>query len=156
FELERAVKMIVDGTLAAAGDKEELLDAGCLRLFDRVMNERFVDDRQHLLRHRLGGRQKAGSQPGHRENGFANWPVHIVLERVRAALSKCRGHRVTGRPDTNVCLVSVTPLHHPSYSDRACRFHHGVQTEQGDNSPYFPCQAGKIRGKIADETNGMW
>ena len=76
LELEGAVEMIVDGTLASARDKEELLDPRCLGLLDRVMNERLVDDRQHLLRHRLGRRQKAGSQPGDREDGFANWLVH--------------------------------------------------------------------------------
>src|ERR1700756_4065385 len=79
FELERAIEMIVDGALSPARDKEELLDAGCLGLFDRVMNKRRVDDWQHLLGHRLGRRQKAGSQPGDGEDGFADRSVHEFL-----------------------------------------------------------------------------
>jgi hypothetical protein len=34
FELKGAIEMIIDRALAAAGDKEELLDARRLRLFD--------------------------------------------------------------------------------------------------------------------------
>ena len=80
FELEGAVEMIVDRALAAARDKEELLDAGRLGLLDGIMNERLVDDRQHLLGHRLGRRQKAGAQPGDRENGLADRLVHEPLD----------------------------------------------------------------------------
>src|SRR5215470_18580560 len=72
FELERAIEMIIDSALSPARDKEELLYAGRLGLFDRVMNERLVDDRQHLLGHRLGRRQKAGPQPSDGEDGFAD------------------------------------------------------------------------------------
>ncbi len=82
LELEGAVEMIVDRALAPARDKEELLDPGRLGLLDRVMNERLVDDRQHLFRHRLGRRQEPGSQPGDRKNGLANWFVHELLDRV--------------------------------------------------------------------------
>ena len=71
--------MIIDRGLAAARDKEELLYPRRLGLFDRVMNERLVDDRQHLLWHRLGRRQETGSQSGDRENGFANGLVHELL-----------------------------------------------------------------------------
>ena len=48
--------------LARLGDKKELLDAGRLGLFDGVMDQRLVDDRQHFLWHRLGRRQKPGAR----------------------------------------------------------------------------------------------
>ena len=82
LELEGTVEMVVDRALGAARDKEELLDAGRLGLLDRVMNERLIDDRQHFLRHRLGRRQKAGAQPGDRENSLADRFVHELLDRM--------------------------------------------------------------------------
>jgi hypothetical protein len=74
--------MIVNRALAPARDKEEFFDARRLGLLDGVMNERLVDDRQHLFGHRLGRRQKPGAQPGDRENGLADRFVHELLDRV--------------------------------------------------------------------------
>ena len=72
LELELAVEMVLDDALVAAGDEDEMLDAGLARLVDHVLDQRPVDHRQHLLRHGLGGRQEPGAEPGDRENGFAN------------------------------------------------------------------------------------
>jgi hypothetical protein len=59
-----------DGGLAAAGDEAELLDAGGARLLDRVLDQRFVHHRQHLLRQRLGGGEKAGAEAGDGQDGL--------------------------------------------------------------------------------------
>ena len=72
LEFELAVEMVLDHALVAAGDEDEMLDAGLARLVDDVLDQRPVDHRQHLLRHGLGRGQEAGSQPGHGENGFAD------------------------------------------------------------------------------------
>ena len=64
--------MILDRALAAAGDEDELLDAGRLGLLHRVLDERPVDDRQHLLGQGLGRRKKTGAEPGDREHCLAN------------------------------------------------------------------------------------
>ena len=72
LELELAVEMVLDHALVAAGDEDEMLDAGLARLVDDVLDQRPVDDRQHFLRHGLGGGQEAGAEPGDRENGFAD------------------------------------------------------------------------------------
>jgi hypothetical protein len=53
--------MVFDRGLAAAGDEDELGNAGRLRLFHRVLDQRLVHHRQHFLRHRLGRRQKPGA-----------------------------------------------------------------------------------------------
>jgi len=37
-----------------------------------MLDQRPVDHRQHLLRHRLGRRQEAGAEPGHGKDGFAD------------------------------------------------------------------------------------
>src|SRR5262249_27199258 len=79
FELDGAVEMIIDRALPPAGNKEELLDPGCLRLLDRIMDERLVNDRQHFLWHRLGRGQETRSQPGYREDSFADRSVHKTL-----------------------------------------------------------------------------
>ena len=81
LELELAVEMVLDHRLVAAGDKDEMLDPGLARLVDDVLDQRPVDHRQHLLRHRLGGGQESGAQPGDRENGFAD-RLHDVADTV--------------------------------------------------------------------------
>ena len=72
FEFEAVIEMIGHDRLAAPHDKDELLDAGRLRLLDRVLDQRLVDDGQHLLGHGLGRRQEAGPQPGNRKNGLTH------------------------------------------------------------------------------------
>ena len=72
LEFELAVEMILDDALVAPGDEYEMLDAGLARLVDDVLDQRPVDDRQHLLRHGLGGRQEPGAKPGDGKDGFAN------------------------------------------------------------------------------------
>ena len=72
-ELVHAVEMVLDHTLVAAGDKDEMLDPGLPRLVDHVLDQRLVDDGQHFLRHRLGGRQDAGAEAGDRKDGFADF-----------------------------------------------------------------------------------
>ena len=64
LELELPVEMVLDDRLVAAGDEDEMLDARLARLIDHVLDQRPIDDRQHLLRHGLGGRQEPG----------ADWP----------------------------------------------------------------------------------
>ena len=72
-ELEHLVEMVLDHALVAAGDEDEMLDAGLLGLVDHILDQRLVDDGQHFLRHRLGGGQDAGAEAGDREDGFADF-----------------------------------------------------------------------------------
>ena len=72
LELELAVEMVLDDALVAAGDEDEMLDAGRARLVDHMLDHRPVDDRQHLLGHGLGGGQKAGAEARYRKYGLAN------------------------------------------------------------------------------------
>ena len=64
--------MVLDDRLVAAGDEDEMLDAGGPRLIDHVLDHRAVDDGQHLLRHRLGGGQEAGTEARHGKDGLAD------------------------------------------------------------------------------------
>ena len=72
-EFVHAVEMVLDHALVAAGDEDEMLDAGLPGLVDHILDQRLVDDGQHFLRHRLGGGQDAGAEAGDREDGFADF-----------------------------------------------------------------------------------
>src|SRR3977135_3646065 len=65
--------MILDHALVAAGDEDEMFDAGFPCLIDHILDQRLVDDGQHFLRHCLGGGQDAGAETGDRKNGFADF-----------------------------------------------------------------------------------
>src|SRR5829696_4500398 len=71
LELDRAVEVVLDGLLAAAGDDQDVLDPGPHRLLDHVLDRGLVHQRQHLLGLRLGRREEAGPQPGRWDHGFA-------------------------------------------------------------------------------------
>ena len=72
FELIGVIEMVLDDVLAAAGDKDELLDPGFHRLLDRILDDGLVHDRQHFLRDGLGGGQEARSHAGDGQDGFAD------------------------------------------------------------------------------------
>ena len=78
FQFELAVEVILDDALVAAGDKDEVLNAGVAGLIDDVLNQRPVDHRQHLLWHGFGRRQEAGPEPGDGKHGFTN-KFHVLL-----------------------------------------------------------------------------
>ncbi len=97
LELVGEVEVVLDRPLLAAGDDDDLLDARRDRLLDGVLDDRLVDQRQHLLGLRLGGRQEAGPPAGGREDGFAD--AHRTSESVglRGAASIPAGSRRAGR-----------------------------------------------------------
>lgn len=89
-ELEHLVEMIFDDVFVAAGDEDEVLDAGFPRLVIDVLDQRLVDDGQHFLRHRLGGGQDAGAEAGDGEYGFANFHgTDRIPEDVKGAMVSC-------------------------------------------------------------------
>ena len=68
--------MVLDGALAAAIDDHHLLRSGAERLFHDELDGRGIDDGQHLLGHRLGGRQEARAQAGGGDDDLAQRLVH--------------------------------------------------------------------------------
>jgi hypothetical protein len=70
LELVRGVEVVLDRPLLARGDDDDLLDAGRDGLLDGVLDDRLVDERQHLLRLRLGRGQEAGAPPAAGKTAF--------------------------------------------------------------------------------------
>ena len=81
FQLVAAVEVILDGGLAPAVHHHHLLGAGPDRFLDDQLDGGHVHDRQHLLGHRLGGRQKARAQTGGRDHDLAQGMVHRGAKR---------------------------------------------------------------------------
>ena len=72
LQLEAVVEVVFDGALLAAGDDDDLLDPGGHGFLHRVLDDRLVDQRQHLLGLRLGRREDAGAPAGGGEDGFSD------------------------------------------------------------------------------------
>jgi hypothetical protein len=71
LQLVGGVKVVFNGTLIAAGYKDHVPYAGGIGFFHGVLDQRPVDDGQHLLGLGFGGGQKARSEPGYREDCLA-------------------------------------------------------------------------------------
>ena len=100
LELEGEVEMVFERALGAPGDKIELIDPRRFRLLERVLDQRLVDDRQHLLWHRLGRRENAGAETGHRKNRLADGSLHLPPPAPR----QC--------PGANACTPDLfNPMH---------------------------------------------
>ena len=72
LQLVAEVEVILDRPLLAGRDDDHLLDARRHGLLDRVLDDRLVDEREHLLGLGLGGGQEAGAPAGGGEDGLAD------------------------------------------------------------------------------------
>ena len=75
-------EVLADGFLAVGNHEDNLGDARGDRLFHRVLDKRLVDDREHLLRYGLGGRQHSGAQSGGKDHGFGDGAHWCILQRT--------------------------------------------------------------------------
>ena len=76
LELDAAIEVVFDRVLAPPGDDEDVVDPCTHRLLYDVLDRGRVDDRQHLLRHRLGRGEEAGAEPGGGDHGVVDRPGH--------------------------------------------------------------------------------
>ena len=76
FEFVADVEMVFDGLLAASGDDEDLVATGGHGLFDAVLNDGLVDQREHFFGLGFGGGQEARAEAGGGEYGFADFHGH--------------------------------------------------------------------------------
>ena len=76
FQLEADVEVILDGGLAAAGDDDDVLDAGLHRLLDAVLDQRLIHQRQHFFGLRFGGGKESCAEPRRGKDRLANFCNH--------------------------------------------------------------------------------
>ena len=82
--------MVLDRALVAAGDEDHVGDAGGRRLLHRVLDQRLVDDRQHLLGARLGRRQEPGAEAGDRKHGLGDFLHDAIYRFPSSSARNCR------------------------------------------------------------------
>ena len=99
LQLILQVEVVLDRILVAAGHEDEMLDPGLARLVDHQLDGRPVHDREHLLRNSLGGRQKARTETGNREDGFANG-FHGTCAGNGTYSGSIQGALRTGKPQS--------------------------------------------------------
>jgi hypothetical protein len=64
-----------------------LLDASGARFIDGILDQRFINDRQHLFWHRLRCGQKSGAETRDRQNSFTQRLDQIALLNMQAGPS---------------------------------------------------------------------
>ena len=126
--LAGGVEVVLDGPLVVAGDDDDVLDAGVDQVLDDVLDHRLVDDREHLLRHRLGLGEEPRAVAGSGDHRLLHPRVghgFVLLEvwsarRVGAhavSLPRRRHRRVPG------CYPAASPVTRAANSStirRAC------------------------------------
>jgi hypothetical protein len=55
-EFGSIIEIILDCAFTPAGDNEDILNTGIECFLDNIMDDRLVDDREHLFWHRFGDR----------------------------------------------------------------------------------------------------
>src|SRR5680860_448624 len=82
LELEGAVEVVFNRAFAATGDHEDVSEPRPHGLLDDVLDRGFVDDRQHLLRQALRGREETGAEPRSGNDGLPHLlgPAHGYSE----------------------------------------------------------------------------
>ena len=102
IQLKAEVEVVFHRTFAAAGDDDDVLDAGSNGLFNAILDDGLVDQRQHLFRNDFGGRQKARAKAARRKNRFAyilsfmspvlqrkTHAIETLMLDIHAPLQKC-------------------------------------------------------------------
>ena len=117
LELERAIEVVLEGPLAAAGDDQDVGRCPALdRLLHHVLDGRLVDDGQHLLRLRLRRREEPRSQAGRGDDRLLDrHEVSFRLAEV-GGRHECRSLSV-GRPRSTASVGRHPSSRHVGSSD---------------------------------------
>ena len=73
FQFIGFIEVIFNGPLASTRDKDHVGNACGCGLFHGVLNQRFIDDRQHFFGACLGRGKKTRAQASDRKDGFADF-----------------------------------------------------------------------------------
>lgn len=88
LQLKRVIEVVLNRSFAFARHDDDVFHTRFHRFFDDVLNGRFVDDRQHFLRHRFGCRQKTRAESCGGYDGLANHghsvpPASSLIEKIK-------------------------------------------------------------------------
>ena len=88
--------MILDDRLIAPGHEDKMLDSGLARFLDDMLKDRVVDDGEHFLGDRFGGREKPRSQAATGKTALRMRLSLIPSERCATLFwTSCRAIRAT-------------------------------------------------------------
>ena len=79
FQFEADIEVIFDGRLATPSDDNHVLNAGVQRLFNTVLDDRFIDQRQHFFGTGFRGGKETSAQPGGRKDSLSDFGDHYFL-----------------------------------------------------------------------------
>jgi hypothetical protein len=102
IQLVADVEVVFHRAFAAAGDEDDVLDARSNRLFHPILNDRLVDQRQHLLGNNLGCGQEARAQATCGKHCLADFLL------MRNPIPSCYWLRTESHPSRNPALLKVS------------------------------------------------
>lgn len=85
LELERSIKVVLDRLLATTSYDHDIGDTSTYSFFYKILDDRLIDDREHLLRLGLGSREESSTESCSRDDTFA----YSVWHRYRLSLRSC-------------------------------------------------------------------
>jgi hypothetical protein len=109
LQLRVRVEMVLDRPLGPARHEDKLGDARRNRLLNGILDDRLVDDRQQLLRHRLCGGQEPCPKPRDREDGLGLDVIENSLRTLQIDISDAR--EGPGARALTLCCESLRDAH---------------------------------------------
>ena len=73
FQLDGSVEMVLDRAFAPPGDDDNVFDSGSDRFFYRILNQGFVNERQHFFGRRFRRGEEASTKACGGNHGFAHF-----------------------------------------------------------------------------------
>src|SRR3972149_7741515 len=104
------VKMILNPPLVPAGNYNHLLYSRFHCLFNHILDNRFVDNRQHFFGRSFSRRQKPGTKPRRGNNNFSNLVRHLKLQPSRALATEGEFHSNTPIYSVAMSLAQISKL----------------------------------------------
>src|SRR3989339_582260 len=97
--------MVLNRPLVVSRHQDNIFDSRSHTLFYHVLDNRLVDNRQHLLGHRLGLGQESSAKPSRRNNRFSHLLLaHSVINSFSFSLPSSSNFAIA--PSTCFCICS--------------------------------------------------
>ena len=99
FQADGAVEVVEDRVLPLGSDDDQLVHSGVASFFDPILKNGLIDERQHLLRNDLGGREESGPETRAGKDTCPEWAhrgrrIHEAYGLLRPIVVKLTWIRV--------------------------------------------------------------